>query len=88
MEERRRSVRNHTRLVDAMWETGETWGGKRKKCRKEKAGPVAVNPDDLANNKEEEGGAQGTQGSSKNRTSRESVSPLSRLISGLRNKYH
>ena len=24
-EERRRSARNHTRLVDAMWETGETW---------------------------------------------------------------
>ena len=24
-EERRRSARNRTRLVDAMWETGETW---------------------------------------------------------------
>ena len=24
-EERRRSARNHTRVVDAMWETGETW---------------------------------------------------------------
>ena len=35
------------------------------------------------------GGAQGTQGSSKNCTSREeSVSPLSRLIRGFRNKYH
>ena len=30
---------------------------------------------------------QGTQGSSKNCTSRESVSPLSRLIRGFRNKY-
>ena len=28
--ERRGSARNHTRLVDVMWETGETWveGGK------------------------------------------------------------
>ena len=34
------------------------------------------------------GGAQGTQGSSKNCTSRESVSPLSRLIRGFCNKYH
>ena len=34
------------------------------------------------------GGVQGTQGSSKNCTSRESVSPLSRLIRGFRNKYH
>ena len=24
-DERRRSARNRTRLVDAMWETGETW---------------------------------------------------------------
>ena len=33
-------------------------------------------------------GAQGAQGSSKISTSRESVSPLSRLIRGFRNKYH
>ena len=39
-------------------------------------------------NKEAGGGAQGTQSSSKNCTSRESVSPLSRLIRGFRNKYH
>ena len=32
--------------------------------------------------------AQGAQGSSKICTSRESVSPLSRLIRGFRNKYH
>ena len=31
---------------------------------------------------------QGAQGSSKICTSRESVSPLSRLIRGFRNKYH
>ena len=34
------------------------------------------------------GGEQGTQGTSKSCTSRESVSPLSRLIRGFRNKYH
>ena len=39
-------------------------------------------------NKEAGGGAQGAQGSSKICTSRESVSPLSRLIRGVRNKYH
>ena len=33
-------------------------------------------------------GAQGTLSLSKNCTSRESVSPLSRLIRGFRNKYH
>ena len=65
---------------------GDT-GGKRKKCRKERAGSVAANPDNLESDKEA-GGAQVTQGSSKNCTSRESVSPLSRLIRGFRNKYH
>ena len=62
-------------------------GGKRNKCRKERVGSVAANPDNLESNKEAGGGAQGTQGSSKNCTSRESVSPLSRLIRGFRNKY-
>ena len=53
-----------------------------------KIGPVAANLDNLESNKETEGGAQGTQDLSKNCTSRESVSPLSRLIRGFRNKYH
>ena len=66
---------------------GDT-SGKRKKCRKERVGSVAANPDNLESNKEAGGGAQGTQGSSKNCTSRESVSPLSRLIKGFRNNYH
>ena len=66
---------------------GDT-GGKRKKCRKERVGSVAANPDNLESNKEAGGEAQGTQGSSKNCTSRKSVSPLSRLIRGFRNKYH
>ena len=60
---------------------GGDLGGKRKKCRKERVGPVAANPDSLESNKEAEGGGQGTQGSSKNCTSGENVSPLSRLIS-------
>ena len=50
--------------------------------------PVAANSDNLGSKKEAGGGAQGAQGSSKIFTSRESVSPLSRLIRGFRNKYH
>ena len=66
---------------------GDT-SGKRTKCRKERVGSVAANPDNLGSNKEAGGGSQGAQGSSKICTSRESVSPLSRLIRGFRNKYH
>ena len=67
---------------------GGDLGRKRNKCRKERVGPVAANPDNLESNKEAEGRAQSTQGSSKNCTSRECVSPLSRLIRGFRNKYN
>ena len=67
---------------------GGDMGGKRKKCVKERVGSVAANPDNLGSNREAEGRAQGAQGSSKICTSRESVSPLSRLIGGFRNKYH
>ena len=67
---------------------GGDMGGKRKKCRKERVGSVAANSDNLGSNKEAGGGAQGAQGSSQICTSRESVSPLSRLIRGFRNKYH
>ena len=67
---------------------GGDLGGKRKKCRKERVDPVAANPDNLESNKETGGGTQGTQGLSKNYTSRESVSLLSRLIRGFRNEYH
>ena len=51
-------------------------------------GPVAANPDNLESNKEAGGEAQGAQGLSENCTSRENVSPLSRLIRGFRNEYH
>ena len=64
---------------------GGDLGGKRKECRKERVGPVAANPDNLESNKEAGRGAQGTQGLSKNCTSRESVPSLSRLIRGFRN---
>ena len=60
----------------------------REKGRKERVGSVATNPNNLESKKEEGGGGQGAQGSSKICTSRESVSPLSRLIRGFRNKYH
>ena len=41
------------RVISAMWEAGETWlGGKRKKRRNERVGPMAANPDNLDNNKE------------------------------------
>ena len=67
---------------------GGDLGGKREKCRKERVGPVAANPDNLESNKEAGGGAQGTRDLSKNCTSRDSVSPLSRLIRGFRKKYN
>ena len=63
-------------------------GGKGIKCRKERVGSVAANPDNLGSNKETVVGAQGAQGSSKICANSESVSPLSRLIRGFRNKYH
>ena len=67
---------------------GGDMGGKRKKYRKERVGSVTANPDNLGSNKEAGGGAQGAQGSNIICTSRESVSPLSRLIRGFRNKNH
>ena len=38
---------------------GGDMGGKRKKCRKERVGSVAANPDNLGSNDEAGGGAQG-----------------------------
>ena len=61
-----------------------------KNVKKRRVGPVACNPDNHESNKEAGGGglARGTRGLSKNCTSRESVSPLSRVIRGFRSKYH
>ena len=67
---------------------GGDLGGKRKKGRQERVGSVAANPGNLKKSKEARGEAQGTQGLSKNGTSRESVSPLSHLIRDFWNKYH
>ena len=67
---------------------GGDFGGTRKRCRKGSVGPVAANSNIVEINKEAGGGAQGTLSLSKNCTSRESVSPLSRLIRGFRKKYH
>ena len=67
---------------------GGDFGGTRKRCRKGSVGPVAANSNIVEINKEAGGGAQGTLSLSKNCTSRESVSPLSRPIRGFRNKYH
>ena len=55
---------------------GGDLGGKRKKCKKERVGSVAANPDNLESNKEAGWRAQCTQRSSKNCTSRECVPPF------------
>ena len=55
-EDRRRSARRRTRLVNAMREMGETWVERGKKRRKERVGPVAANPDNLENNSKAGGG--------------------------------
>ena len=67
---------------------GGDLSAKRGKCRQERIGLVAANPDNLENDKEAGGEAQGTQALSKKRTSRESVYPLWRLMSGFHKKYH
>ena len=41
VEESRKSARHRTRVVDAMWETGETWVEKEKN-RQERVGSVTV----------------------------------------------
>ena len=76
-------VETHRRTPD-----GNGDGPKVSSCRKGSLGPVAANSNIVEINKEAGGGAQGTLSLSKNCTSRESVSPLSRLIRGFRNKYH
>ena len=67
---------------------GGDLGGKRKKRRQESVTSVAPNSDSLKNSKGARGEAQGTQSLSKNCISRESVSPLLRLIRDFRNKYY
>ena len=67
---------------------GGDLGRKKKKRRQENVGSVAADPDNLENNKESGGSTRHSgQVLSKNCTSRESVSPLSRLIKGFRDKH-
>ena len=63
--------------------------GTGKRRRQESVGSVPANPDNLENSKKAEREAKGTRGlmKSKNCTSRDNVSPLSRLIRSFRNKY-
>ena len=81
-------INTHTHTHTHTGGNGGDFGGTRKRCRKGSVGPVAANSNIVEINKEAGGGAQGTLSLSKNCTSRESVSPLSRLIRGFRNKYH
>ena len=79
-EERRRSARNRKIVVDAMWETGETWVEREKKCRKERVGPVAANPDNLESNKEAGGEYKGLRAQVRI-VQVERVCPLCRVLS-------
>ena len=60
----------------------------QKKGHKRKGWSSSCQPRESRETRKQGGGAQGTQGSSKNCTSRERVSPLSRLIRGFRDEYH
>ena len=44
--EAKKRKKPHVRVVDAIWGKGEIWV-ERKKCRKERVGPVGANPDNL-----------------------------------------
>ena len=61
---------------------GTALGLKRRKRRQERVGFVTADPDNLGNAKEAEEEAQGTQGLNKKYSSRETMSPLPRLIRG------
>ena len=62
--------------------------GGEKHVDKKSVDSVDVDPEDLENSKEAGREEQGTQGLSKNCTSRESVPLLLRLIRGSRNIYY
>ena len=91
MDGKKTHTHTHTHTIRLHGRRGKLTAGKKTHTHthththKERVGPVTVaaDPDNLESNKEAEGGAQGTQGSRTNctRSSRESESPLSRLIS-------
>ena len=43
-EKRRKSERTPTKVVDAMWETGETWAERRETLRHESVGSIVAEP--------------------------------------------
>ena len=61
--------------------------GKTKKLIEERFGPVSANPDNLENNKEAGGGAQGTQGLSKNCTMTRMTEPDCAVMCNLINTH-
>ena len=81
MEKRRRSIKSFRRVLDTMWETGETWAEGENKHVDKKTITVGVDPEDVENINKAGRKAQGAQGLRKN--CRES---LSRLIRGFWNK--
>ena len=65
-----------------MWETGETWlGRKSEKCRKERVGSVAANPDNLESNKAKQGGRHNVLRDQVRTVQVERVCPLCRVWS-------
>ena len=58
-------INTHTHTHTNIHTDTHTHTHTRKKCRKERIGSVAANPDNLESNKEAGGRAQGAQGSSK-----------------------
>ena len=67
---------------------GTNFDGNREKRRQKSVGSVTADPEGLEKSKETGREAQDTQGFMNQCTSRGSVSSLSHLIRGFRNKYH
>ena len=81
-------INTHTHIHLPPWEDQCEWHRMTRMTGPDCAVMCNVRNTHTHTHKEAGGGAQGAQGSSKICTSRESVSPLSRLIRGFRNKYH
>ena len=77
------NTHTHTHTHIPPWEDQCEWHRMTRRT-----GPDCAVMCNLINTHTHTRGAQGTLSLSKNCTSRESVSPLSRLIRGFRNKYH
>ena len=73
-QERRRSVRNLSNVIDAMWKTGESWLERVKERRQDGVGSVCADRGYLENKKEAQREAQDVEGM--NKKCRGSTSPL------------